>query len=238
MTTASDKNALASYIPPFDYCLDGFSYVVDLEDVAPFLQIDWKKFNPGKDRPIFDHDPHNLVNGLFTCESWHFIFQIPIQPELLEWDMALPRDEVLTEFSVVPNVSYKRITGLALTFDNQPQSTLHLHIAPNNCKQTFPLPDCRAHTIHMKITDWKESAGAELVGIDNLWFRAKRSSAFSSKVKPLLNIGGLIKYPQGQGGIILGQVNVPAQEQAAQNAGRKQKIISTLLRNLGASLSQ
>ena len=238
MTTASDKNAHASYIPPFDYCSDGFTHVVDLEDVAPFLQIDWKKFNPGKDKPIFDHDPHNLVNGLFTWESWRYIFQIPIQPELLEWDMVLPREEVLTEFSVVPNVSYKRITGLALTFDNQPESTIKLTIAPTNCRQTFPLQDCKARTIHLTITGWKESASADLVGIDNLWFRARRSSGYFTKVKPLLNIGGLVKYPQGQGGIILCQVNVPAQEQAAQNAVRKQKIVSTLLQNLGAQVGQ
>ena len=76
------------------------------------------------------------------------------------------------------------------------------------------------------------------MGIDNLWFRARRSSGYFTKVKPLLNIGGLVKYPQGQGGIILCQVNVPAQEQAAQNAVRKQKIVSTLLQNLGAQVGQ
>ena len=238
MTTANDKNLHASYIPPFDYCSDSFSYVVDLEDVAPFLQIDWKKFNPGKDKPFCDHDPHNLVNGLFSWDSWRYIFQLPIlQPELLEWDMTLPRAEVLTEFSVVPNGSYKKITGLTLTFDNQPQSTINLRIVPNNSKQTYPLPDCKAQTIHLKITDWADGSGPDLVGIDNLWFRARRSPEYFSKVKPLLNIGGLIKYPQGQGGIILCQIHVPEHEQASQNAGRKQKIISTLLRNLGAKLN-
>lgn len=229
---ANETNYQARYIPPAEYLADLFSSIVDLEDVAPFMQVDWKKFNPGKDAPVADHDPHNLVNGLFSFESWRYIFQIPIQPELLEWDMSLPQDEVLTEFSVMPNISYKRITGIAMTFDKGAKRPVNFKIQPDNTIQTFSLPDCHAKKIHFKITSWKESATSDLVGIDNLWFKAKRSPDYFQKVKPLLNIGGLVKYPYGKGGIILCQVNVNAQEKFPENYKKKSKIVSTVLGNL------
>jgi len=217
---------------------DAFSYVVDYDNVAPFLKFpDWRQFNPGKDKPDPDKDPYNLVDGFVGSDDWRYIFQIPIKPEFMEWDMELPREETPTEIMIIPNGYYKLLTRIELTYDGDTEHPIPLTFEPKNTEQSFTLPERKAKKIHLKIVSWEEKQAASCVGIDDMWIKVKRSPEFYEKVKPLLNISALVKYPQGLGGVILCEVNVPAQEQLAENAQKKRNIVSTLLRNLGAVLS-
>ena len=59
----------------------------------------------------------------------------------------------------------------------------------------------------------------------------------TSKVKPLLNIGGLVKYPMGKGGLVLNQLLAKPSEAVPVNAQKKQAIVATLLRNLHATFA-
>ena len=54
---------------------------------------------------------------------------------------------------------------------------------------------------------------------------------------PLLNIGALVKYRMGEGGIVLNDVKVQESESNPVNAQKKQNIVATLLRNLGATFA-
>ena len=51
----------------------------------------------------------------------------------------------------------------------------------------------------------------------------------------MLNLGGLIKYPRGEGGIIVSQYNLIEQEANPVNYDKKKNVLATILRNLGAS---
>ena len=52
-----------------------------------------------------------------------------------------------------------------------------------------------------------------------------------------MNVGGLVKYPMGAGGVILNQLNARASEAVPVNAQKKQVILATLLRNLHAAFA-
>jgi hypothetical protein len=68
----------------------------------------------------------------------------------------------------------------------------------------------------------------------NLKALVKRPKDYGDRVQPLLNIGVLVKYPTGKGGVILNQMNVPAKEASPINAEKKRRILKSLLKNLDA----
>jgi beta-galactosidase len=70
--------------------------------------------------------------------------------------------------------------------------------------------------------------------VDNLYFKVKRSPEFYAKVKPMLNVGALMEYPQGKGGIVLCNVAFKDTESPPANGLKKQTILAALLRNLKA----
>ena len=67
-----------------------------------------------------------------------------------------------------------------------------------------------------------------------MWVYVKRPEDFDARVKPLLNIGALVRYPMGKGGVILNQVNVKDREAVPDNVQKKRVMVTTLLRNLHA----
>ena len=69
---------------------------------------------------------------------------------------------------------------------------------------------------------WQESGKQPIVGVDNIWITVKHDDEYNAKVVPLLNIGGLVKYKMGKGGIILNQLRVQATEANPVNAEKKQ----------------
>ena len=62
----------------------------------------------------------------------------------------------------------------------------------------------------------------------------KRSEEWKKNVTPLLNIGALVKYRMGEGGVLLNDVKVQETESNPVNVQKKQTIVGALLRNLGA----
>jgi len=70
-----------------------------------------------------------------------------------------------------------------------------------------------------------------------MWVRIRRPDDAGAKVRPLLNIGGLVKYRAGPGCIVLNNLRVQAVEPNPVNAQKKQAIVSTLLRNMGAAFA-
>jgi hypothetical protein len=103
--------------------------------------------------------------------------------------------------------------------------------------QSFPLPEKPVSAIHVKLAAWEDSNKPPVIGIDNWWIRVHRSPEFYQKVKPLLNIGALVKYQQGQGGVLLCELNVPDTEANPENGPKRINLVATLLRNVGAVFS-
>ena len=105
----------------------------------------------------------------------------------------------------------------------------------NNERQDFEIPERRCErklTIEFLSLDMVNNR--PVTGIDNIWIHVKRTPEF---IRPLLNIGALVKYPVGKGGIILNQLKIQDREAVAVNQQKKQTIFVTLMRNLNAVFS-
>jgi len=62
----------------------------------------------------------------------------------------------------------------------------------------------------------------------------KRDEEYLKTARPLLNIGGLMRYNRGQGGIVLNQLNILDREKLPLNRIKKANITKALLANMGA----
>jgi beta-galactosidase len=217
-----------------------FNYVVDYDDVAPFASWPAPSYFGSEHAETdyfdaMDNLPLNMVNGMTPDEYWVYGFSIHLyDQDPTTWTVALPRQETLTEFSVVVNRTYHEVTKLRVTFNDEEKTALTFDIADEAGRQDFRLPDVRASKVTFEIVDWALRGTRDVIGIGNIWLRAKRSEEFRRKVTPLLNVGGLMKYPRGKGGIVLNQLKLMDTEARPENADKKRRILRALLRNVGA----
>jgi beta-galactosidase len=108
--------------------------------------------------------------------------------------------------------------------------------APNGEPQTFVInPPRLAKDVMLQIAGWQEKAGSKpLVGIDNIYLKVKRPPEFYQSVRPMLNIGGMMEYPRGKGGIVLCNLLFKESEEVPANAEKKRAVFAAILRNLKA----
>jgi len=84
-----------------------------------------------------------------------------------------------------------------------------------------------------------DGAGQDpLPGIDNIWIRATRDATFQSTVRPMLNLGGLVRYEKGRGGAVLCNLKFQENETVPLNKTKKRNILATVLRNLKAPFDE
>jgi len=208
-----------------------FSYVVDVDDIAPFCTINGHP--PMRDVPRAPH-PRNVANGLDASEFWQYLYYMEVdqghEPRVI---FALPREEEITQLSIVFDAGYQRPTEITLYYDDDPAPVV-LATQPDDSLQTFALAPRRARTLALEISAWDKVHARDVLGIGMLWLNVRRPAAFTARVHPLLNIGALVRYTIGTGGIVLNQVQVLPQERNPANAAKKATIVKTLLSNLGA----
>ncbi len=110
--------------------------------------------------------------------------------------LTLPREETITDFSIVLNQHYCKATKVNLYFDKDPKPvTLNTEISTE--RQDFTLQPRKASSLTIELAGFDKTGPT--TGIDNVWVKVARSPEWHAKVKPLLNVGGLVKYPDGQG---------------------------------------
>lgn len=211
---------------------DAWTYVVDTGDIAPFCTLPgpefWKKEDPRRDLPDW---PRNMVNGL--TYQWRFGFAFEVAEGVpTRWPVKFPREEEVVSFSITPWTIMSKITRLRLHFADGGKP-VELKVKPVEVKQEFTFPGRRTGGLEIEIAEWDKARGRDVLGVLNFTIEAKRSLEFRAKVKPLLNIGVLVRYPMGEGGVILNQLCVPEKEQNDRNAAKKRRILSALLHNLG-----
>ena len=205
---------------------DAYSYVLDYDDVAPF----------GKS-PFFAWD--KITNNYTQADGfWPLIINFP-GPEpgkTTGIPITLPRSEKITQFTYVQDLNYNPTTKIALVFNGTDR--VPLDVQPNGDPQTFTLsPPRMAKEITLQVVDYARKPGSTNIGLDNIYLKAARSASFYRSVRPLLNIGAMLEYPRGAGGILLCNVKFKEAETNPENAGKKQAILATLLRNLHAPFS-
>ncbi len=149
--------------------------------------------------------------------------------------LTLPREEEITDLSIILNTHYAKATRVNLYYDDD-KEPVALTTKPTEERQDFALKPRKAHKFAVELAGFDDPT-KPTTGIENLQIRVRRSDDWHRRVKPLLNIGGLVKYPMGEGGVVLNQLRIPAAEGVAVNAEKKRAIVTALLRNLGAVFS-
>ena len=218
---------------------DTFSAVVDLDDVAPFAS----GFGiPGRGD---ESATHSIVNGMLSGDAWKYICYLGLDGGRLpavSWELA--RRETIDRISVVANGHYRGLHDIEFVFDGD-EKTARRFSFPAYGREGSPRmdfvidPPVAASKIELRALDLVSVGGdAPMTGIDNLWIHARRDAGWRGRTKPLLDIGGLVAHPRGNGGILLCQLRIKEAETPPVNAERKRAILATLLRNLGAVFAE
>lgn len=206
---------------------DIFSYVVDYEDVAPFGKSDSFLYA-------------NATNNFFQSDGWQLInnFEAP-KTGTSDLKITLNKPQPIREVTWVGNTLYNAVTKINLMFDGKDK--LSFPTAPTAEPQTFEInPPRTAQEITLQMADWQHipgkqtDKGNDLIGLDNIYYRAQRPTDFYQQVKPMLNVGGLMQYPRGAGGIVLCNLLFKDNETTPVNTTKKRAILAAILRNLQA----
>jgi beta-galactosidase len=206
---------------------DEFSYIVDYDEVAPFAKSTFVSYG-------------NITNGFVGSDGWPLIinWELPMTadgsfgPALVPF--SLPKPQTITEFTWIGNKNYWIPNKVSLTFDGKDKQTWN--VPANDEPQALDVkPVHTAKDFTLAIEGWQERPDVRpLIGIDNIYLKAQRPAGFYQKVKPMLNIGGMMHYPRGNGGMVLANLAFKDNEAVPLNAIKKRNILQSLLRNLKA----
>ena len=204
---------------------DVFSYVVDTNDVAPFAQL-----------PSDYH--YNITNGFVSADGWPYIFSMELgKGQTPEFDMKWNQPQTLTGMEWIGNAFYHLITKFELSGDDG--KSYRFDVKPGNEAQniSFPSP-ITASKLHFRAVDWtKDPNVGNVIGIDNIRLFPARDTAWD-RVQPIANVGGLVNYRIGKGGVVLANLAFKDNESVPANATKKKAILSAVLRNLQAPFAQ
>ncbi|MCL1888238.1 MAG: hypothetical protein FWF96_05150, partial [Kiritimatiellaeota bacterium] len=204
---------------------DVFSHVVDYDEVAPFGTSSFGSYA-------------NIVNGFIGADGWPLIinFQKNADDSPYQVPITFPKEYEFNEFTWVGNTFYSPQTRVNLVFGGDRANMLSWPTAPNAEAQTFAIdPPRKASEVTLEIAEWLPVQGKEnTIGIDNIALKVKRPADFYNTVKPLVNIGGLMEYEKGKGRVVLCNLLFQENEAVPENAGKKRRILSTMLHNMKA----
>jgi len=219
---------------------DMYRHVVDaMDDLAPFSPGPYSPFH--NDEHVAKHpdgNSRNMVNGFTNEDTWMWIWQTGTGDAAswkVEWDKSWP----LSTIELVPNHGYQRIKTIELYFDDDPEPMV-LELANDKIPKIFELEGRAAKKLFFKPTDYHplENRRGPLTGIDTLRIFVARDETWRATVHPIDNIGGLVRYNVGQGGLVLMNLNFQDEETNPVNKGKKDNIFKTILANLGAVFAE
>ena len=203
---------------------DIFSNVVDVDDVAGFAKLP-------------NDYLYNTTNGFVSSDGWKYIFSFDLKNQKPEYLMEFPKARSFKELTWVGNGFYHKVTKISLTFDGKETRTFD--VQPNTDPQVLNItPAVVAKNIELKLVDWTKDAGiGDVVGIDNIKMKIDRPASFSKQVRSVLNVGGIVEYPQGKGGVVLCNLLFKQTEEVPENGLKKRRILAAILHNLKATFA-
>ncbi len=218
---------------------DTYSHVVDGRDFAPFCLMPDGPEDPFAYEPGFnDRDPYNMVNGMFVSDDWRYYYSVWIEEDEdhRELTFRLRRPDTLAQINIWSNDIYWAIQDMDVILDGDTANKVSVRLPVSSKVNEIKLPEPRRveKTITFDVRSWQEVNQARpdvrLLGIDYLQFlrpEPPREAVFID------NVGGLVAYPRGKGGVFLNQTNFMADEPFEENAGKKQNLTGVILRNMG-----
>ena len=202
---------------------DVFSYVVDLDELAPFAKSDFASYD-------------NIVNGFVGSDGWPLIidFEHPKDGAPYAINMDLPQEETVVEYTHDASLNYNATTKIGLLFDGK--DGVQFDLLPNGDPQTFAVnPPRKARRVTLQILGWlSDPAKRPIIGIDNIYLKVQRAPEWRATVKPMLNNGAMVQYIKGNGGVALCNLNLQETETVPVNKTKKRAVLAMVLRNLKA----
>ena len=118
---------------------DAWTYVVDLDDIAPFCQFPTSAYwDAGWATIGTDRWPDNMICGI--DDNWRFSFTIPIsKPKYTDWTIKLPHKESIDGFSLERETLFNRITKVHLSFPGTEANPVDLDVTQDT-RQNFDFP--------------------------------------------------------------------------------------------------
>ena len=204
---------------------DIFSYIVDLDDIAPFGKWNKESYN-------------RFGAGFVQADGWKYILNHPAidAPYVLTFD----KPQEVVSWTWDGNTNYDATSQVDVIPDANETAKRVFEVRENGEATALlvepPLVATSLAFRHAKhtTTPAKQQNGATFLGLDNLQLMAKRPADFHARVKPMLNIGGMVEYPRGKGGIILCNLRFKDTEEVPANATKKRSVLASILRNLGS----
>ena len=193
---------------------DAYSYVVDYDDVAPFCKLPGPEYWRCPGGLKMDRWPGNMVNGMWDFWRAGFVFGLDLGAPT-RWTMELPAEQEIIGFSIIPDVAYNKLRRIRLSFDGAGAEPVTFDLSGEPVRRTVEFAARKARKVDVEILEWDADVTNPILGVDNLWLRARRPDDFFEKVRPLADIGVLVKYPSSGGGIILNQVRLLSDEEVA-----------------------
>ena len=204
---------------------DIFSYIVDLDDVTPF----------GK----WNNDIYNRFGaGFVQADGWKYTLNHPATDA--PYVLTFQKPQEIISWVWDGNTNYDATSQVDVIPDGNEAAKRTFDVREDGEATFLPVePPLTATSLafrHAKhtTTPAKQQNGVTLVGLDNIQLIAKRPADFHDRVKPMLNIGGIVEYPRGKGGIILCNLLFKDTEDVPVNATKKRSVFAALLRNLGS----
>jgi beta-galactosidase len=200
-----------------------FSGVVDAgADVASFAQF-------GSDYLT------KVANGLTNDDFWQYICYFGGTEREPVLEMPYDRPETFTGIDIWSNESYFWMKDIEVIFDDDEANALKFTLEPTKEKQELEFEPRRASKVTIRMLNHHPGeSNNDLVGIDLLRLWRELPADWDSRVVQLTKPGGLVKYPIGEGGIVLNNVAYAA-EDTQENIRKKLAIYSNMLRNMGAA---
>jgi beta-galactosidase len=179
--------------------------------------------------------PYNLVNGLFNSDMWQYIDQMPYQqipPEFNLHTFKLPGPTKLAGVTIWNNANYDTAKGCEVRLDGQTVAKVEL---PDGFGAVdVPLGGAAAKEVGLFCTSVRVRQANKLIGLDEVSLRRVPPDwAAGGRVVPLVDVGGLVAYPRGKGGVVLNQLKLSGDNK--ENMSKKQRLMSVLLQNMGAA---
>jgi hypothetical protein len=133
------------------------------------------------------------------------------------------------------NTNYNSIENLDINADGKKIGTM---ILPDNRNMT--LLECnnvKAADISLMLKSYRRKGWSGMAGIDVVQINRKLPDWMTEgKIVPLDTIGGLVKYPRGNGGLILNNLKIAVGDLPGNNE-KKNRIVSALMHNIDVSFS-
>ncbi len=201
-----------------------YKYVIDYDDAAPFGTSSFSSY------PL-------IINGFRSDSGWPLIIDFPAKGNRIP--IHFPHPVTFTGWTWIGNMFYQPTTQVELRFAGH--HPLVYNTQPNNRRQRFMFKHpVTADAVTLRITRWQHTVGARgMVGIDNIYFWMKRAAGFRQKVQPIDNVGGMMAFPSGPGGLVLFNLDFRpvGQESMPINAVKKRNLLRSLLAAFHASFN-